>query len=209
LLPRAEFERFAGLAPGYEKVQAICDWVQERTRFRPGATNSATCALNTLRDRVGVCRDFAHLMIACCRAAGVPARIATGIDYGADSSPGPHDFHAYVEAFLGDRWYIFDPAGMSPANGLLRIATGRDAGDVAFATIFGKVCGGAPFIRIDAVEQASPMPDGNAVSTARGRPHFPFSDGLPLPLAGVCPTGNDPVRQANQRISDHANAMHL
>lgn len=169
LLPRAEVNRFAVLAPGYERVQAICEWVRARTRFQPGATNSATCALDTLRDRVGVCRNFAHLMIAFCRAAGVPARIVTGIDYGADPALGPPDFHAYVEAFLGDRWYIFDPTGMSPTNGLLRIGTGRDAGGVAFAAIFGNVRGGPPIIRIDASEKVPPMPDGNAVSTARSQ----------------------------------------
>lgn len=108
-------------------------------------------------------------MIAFCRAAGVPARIVTGIDYGADPALGPPDFHAYVEAFLGDRWYIFDPTGMSPTNGLLRIGTGRDAGGVAFAAIFGNVRGGPPIIRIDASEKVPPMPDGNAVSTVRSQ----------------------------------------
>jgi transglutaminase-like putative cysteine protease len=85
-----------------------------------------------------------------CRALNIPARLATGIDYGADPSLGPTDFHCYVEAYLGDRWYIFDPSGISPRMGLIRIGTGRDASDVAFATIFGTVQWSAPLITIRA-----------------------------------------------------------
>ena len=93
--------------------------------------------IDTLLDTVGVCRDFAHLMIALCRAINIPARFTTGIDYGADPALGPTDFHAYVEAYLGDRWYIFDPSGTAIPMGFVRFGTGRDAADVAFATIFG------------------------------------------------------------------------
>ena len=86
-----------------------------------------------------MCRDFAHLMIALCRAVNIPARFATGTDYGADPALGPPDFHAYVEVYLGDRWYIFDPSGTAIPMGFVRFGTGRDAADVAFATIFGGV----------------------------------------------------------------------
>ena len=89
-------------------------------------------------------------MIGVCRALNIPARFATGIDYGADPALGPPDFHCYVEAFLGDRWYIFDPSGISPRMGLLRIGTGRDASDVSFATIFGTVEWSMPRISIRA-----------------------------------------------------------
>src|SRR5258708_37703234 len=84
------------------------------------------------------------------RGLNVPARLVTGVDYGADPSLGPTDFHCYVEAYLGDRWYIFDPSGISPRMGLLRIGTGRDASDVAFATIFGTVQWTMPRISIRA-----------------------------------------------------------
>jgi len=136
---------------GYGRVQGIRDWVLHRTKFAQNTSNSNTSAIDTLIETVGVCRDFAHLMIALCRAVNIPARFATGIDYGADPALGPTDFHAYVEAYLGDRWYIFDPSGTAIPMGLVRFGTGRDAADVAFATIFGTVTSSAPRITIEAV----------------------------------------------------------
>src|SRR5689334_10765257 len=103
-LARAEF---GALQPGYWRVRSIQDWVQRRTRFVSGSSNATTSAVDTLIEQVGVCRDFAHLMIALCRAINIPARFATAIDYGSNPAFGPTDFHAYVEAFLGGRWYLF------------------------------------------------------------------------------------------------------
>ena len=124
--------------------------------------------------KVGVCRDFAHLMITLCRALNIPARFATGTDYGADPALGPPDFHAYVEVYVGDRWYIFDPSGTSIPMGLLRICTGRDAADVAFATIFGGVYAHPPVIRAFAVEDVErgfviPHHGTQALATDHGR----------------------------------------
>jgi transglutaminase-like putative cysteine protease len=87
-------------------------------------------------------------MISVCRALNIPTRFVTGVDFGADPSLGPTDFHCYVECYLGDRWYIFDPSGISPRMGLLRIGTGRDASEAAFATIFGTVQWNMPRISI-------------------------------------------------------------
>ena len=143
-------EQFGTMTPGYQRVEAIRSWVQSRTRFQIGSSNPNTCAYDTYTCATGVCRDFAHLMIAMCRALNIPARVATGIDYGADPSLGPTDFHCYVEVYLGDRWYLFDPTGISPRMGLLRIGTGRDAAEVAFATIFGTVQWTMPRISIRA-----------------------------------------------------------
>jgi transglutaminase-like putative cysteine protease len=149
--------RFAGrefghLRPGYWRVQAIREWVRQRTAFTPATTNSSTSAMDTLVEQRGVCRDFAHLMIALCRAVNIPARFVTGIDYGAAAELGLPDFHAYVEVFLGDRWYMFDPTGITAPMGLVRIGTGRDAADVSFATIFGNVKSQAPVIAISALD---------------------------------------------------------
>jgi transglutaminase-like putative cysteine protease len=141
---------FGDLPPGYSRIEAIRRWVQSHVRFTPGASHGGTSALETLDCRAGVCRDYAHLMITLCRALNVPARLATGIDYGADPALGPPDFHCYVEVYLGERWYLFDPSGISPPMGLIRIGTGRDAADVAFATIFGTVQGSMPRISIEA-----------------------------------------------------------
>ncbi len=144
-------QEFGHLPLGYNRATAICDWVKRQVRFQGNTTNSNTSALDTIVDRVGVCRDFAHLMIALCRAANLPARMASGMDYGADPILGPPDFHAYVEVFLGDRWYIFDPSGTAIPMGFARFATGRDAADIAFATIFGNVTAAQPVISIQAV----------------------------------------------------------
>jgi len=141
---------FGTMTPGYERVEAICRWVQGRTKFEVGSSNVGTSALDTYQCAQGVCRDFAHLMITLCRALNIPARLVTGIDYGADPALGPPDFHCYVEAFLGDRWFLFDPSGISPRMGLIRIGTGRDASDVSFATIFGTVQWTMPKITIRA-----------------------------------------------------------
>jgi len=146
---------FGSLPQGHSRVQTIRDWVNRRVSFRPNTSNSNTSAVDTLIEQVGVCRDFTHLMIALCRALNIPARFTTGTDYGADPVLGPPDFHAYVEAYLGDRWYIFDPSGTAIPMGFVRFGTGRDAADVAFATIFGGVLSQAPVIRTTAVEDPS------------------------------------------------------
>lgn len=130
---------FGMLKPGYGRPQAIRDWVNGHVRFASHSSNSNTSALDTLIDQVGVCRDFAQLMIALCRAMNIPARYATGTDYGSDPALGPPDFQAYVEVYLGDSWYIFDPSGTAIPMGFVRFGTGRDAADVAFATMFGSV----------------------------------------------------------------------
>jgi transglutaminase-like putative cysteine protease len=170
--------RFAGrefghLKPGYWRVQAIHDWVRNRTLFAPGTSNSSTSAVDTLIEQVGVCRDFAHLMIALCRAVNIPARFVTGIDYGAAPELGLPDFHAYVEAFLGDRWYAFDPTGITAPMGLVRIGTGRDAADVSFATMFGSIQSRAPAISITALDDPAngyhlPRHSLEALSTSGG-----------------------------------------
>lgn len=144
---------FGHLPKGYRRVEAIRNWVNKHVTFRGNTSSSTTSALDTLIDRVGVCRDFAHLMIAICRALNIPARFTTGIDYGADPALGPTDFHAYVEVFLGNRWYLFDPSGTAIPMGFIRLGTGRDATDVSFATIFGGVGSTPPVISIAAITE--------------------------------------------------------
>ena len=163
LMTLAHFE-FGQLPTGYSRAQAICDWVGGHVRFQGNTSNSNTSALDTVVERVGVCRDFAHLMIALCRAMNLPARMVSGMDYGADPVLGPPDFHAYVEVYLSDgssqankpagRWYIFDPSGTAIPMGFTRFCTGRDAADIAFATIFGGVNAAQPIINIQAVPNA-------------------------------------------------------
>ena len=154
-LIRLAIDEFGALPQGYCRVLAIQQWVRDRVTFTSNTSNSNTSAVDTLIERVGVCRDFAHLMIALCRAVNIPARFASGTDYGADPALGPPDFHAYVEVYLGDRWFIFEPSGTAIPMGLIRLGTGRDAADVAFATIFGSVGSQAPLIRMHAIDEAA------------------------------------------------------
>ena len=151
-LARLATQEFGQLPPGYPRVQAIVEWVRARVSFDWNVSDSSTSAIDTMVAGAGICRDFSHLMIALCRAVGVPARVATGTDYGAELAPAVPDFHAYVEVYLGGRWYIFDPSGNCIPMGFVRIGTGRDAADVAFATIFGEALGQTPRVRVRALE---------------------------------------------------------
>jgi transglutaminase-like putative cysteine protease len=121
---------FGGLDPGADVARAVADWVFERFAYEPGSSGPLDTAVDTLLSGAGVCRDFAHLTIALCRALGVPARLA------AVYAPGlsPMDFHAVVEIRRGGHWEVHDPTRLAPRSSLVRIATGRDAADTAFAT---------------------------------------------------------------------------
>jgi transglutaminase-like putative cysteine protease len=121
---------FGDLEPGSDVARSVADWVFERLAYEPGASGPLDTAVDTLLSGAGVCRDFAHLTIALCRALGIPARLA------AVYAPGlsPMDFHAVVEVRRGGLWEVHDPTRLAPRSSLVRIATGRDAADTAFAT---------------------------------------------------------------------------
>lgn len=170
-LHRLAVKEFGHFRQGYSRVQAIRDWVNQRVTFTSNSSTGTTTAVDTLIDEAGVCRDFAHLMIALCRAVNIPARFVSGIDYGADPALGPTDFHAYVEVYVGHRWYLFDPSGTAIPMGFVRFATGRDAASAAFATMFGGVSSSAPVISIEALPDDSgtlvlPEHTSDALSTA-------------------------------------------
>jgi transglutaminase-like putative cysteine protease len=133
LLARFSFEEFGQSQRGFSRVQAICDWVFKHLDYTPGSTNSWTTAADVLLQRIGVCRDYAHLAITLCRGVGIPARYVAGYAVGLQ----PPDFHGFMEAFLGGQWYLFDPTRLAPISGLVRIGVGRDAADVSFATLTG------------------------------------------------------------------------
>jgi len=134
LLGSATTKLFGDLPPGVERVEAICDWIHRNVDYRLGSSTPTTTACDTFLNRAGVCRDFAHLAVTFCRALCIPARLAVG--YAVFDKP-PPDFHAMFEAWVGGRWELFDATRMSDPRGLVRIAVGRDAKDVAFATIYG------------------------------------------------------------------------
>jgi transglutaminase-like putative cysteine protease len=133
LLGRFAQQTFGALAPGFDRVTGICNWIWEHLDYVPGTTDATTTAVDVLVGAAGVCRDYAHLGIGFCRALGIPARYVSG--YAVDLEP--PDFHGFFEAYLDGEWYLFDATRMAPIDGLVRIATGRDAADVAFAAIVG------------------------------------------------------------------------
>jgi len=136
--PSDRFERFVerefGDLSGGDKVAEIMAWIADHLDYRAGVSDAASTALDTFVDRCGVCRDFAHLAIALCRAADIPARAVSAYAWKLD----PPDLHAVVEVYLGGRWRLVDPTGKAPVSGLVRVATGLDAADIAFMTIFGR-----------------------------------------------------------------------
>lgn len=127
-------DEFGDCDAGYARVQAICDWIYDKIDYISGSSDSQTSAYDTATERAGVCRDFAHLGITFCRALDIPARFVSAYAWQLQ----PPDFHACFEAYLGGKWYLFDATRLAPLEGLVRIGTGRDAADVAFATIFGE-----------------------------------------------------------------------
>ncbi|HYO97159.1 MAG TPA: transglutaminase family protein, partial [Polyangiaceae bacterium] len=135
MLGRLAWNKFGKIDNAYERVVAVTDWIYGNVEYVSGSTNANTSAYDTVTQRAGVCRDFAHLGVSLCRALNIPARYFTGYAYQLD----PPDFHACFEAFIGGRWTVFDATRLAPLNGLVRIATGRDAADTSLATIFGPV----------------------------------------------------------------------
>lgn len=127
--------KFGNIDNAFERVLALTNWIHDNVEYLSGSTNSQTSAYDTVAELAGVCRDFAHLGIALCRALDIPARYFTGYAYKLK----PADFHACFEAYIGGEWIIFDATKLVPLNGLVKIATGRDAADAAIASIFGEV----------------------------------------------------------------------
>lgn len=139
LLSEAAWQLFNGTLPGHSRVQAICDFVHSHIRFDYRMARATRSANETFHERVGVCRDYAHLAIAFCRCMNIPARYCTGYlsDIGTPRPHPPGDFAAWFEAWIGGRWHLFDPRNNVPRIGRVLMARGRDASDVAIATTFG------------------------------------------------------------------------
>jgi transglutaminase-like putative cysteine protease len=133
------FQNFGQVPHGLRRVQAICDWVHDNVEYRFGSGNANRSASETISQRFGVCRDFAHAGIALCRTFNLPARYITGyVPDVAFQDPGtPMDFHAYFQVYLGHRWHTFDARFNVRRVGRIKIACGLDAVDGAFATVYG------------------------------------------------------------------------
>jgi transglutaminase-like putative cysteine protease len=139
LLSDTAWQLFGGVAPGYARVQAICDYVHHHIAFDYQSARATRTAAEAFRERTGVCRDYAHLAIAFCRCLNIPARYCTGYlsDLGTLPPYAVGDFAAWFDVWLGGRWHTFDPRNNVPRVGRVLMARGRDAADVAIATTFG------------------------------------------------------------------------
>lgn len=133
------WELFGQTEPGGARVQAVCDWVHDNITFQYGTSDPMTTAVDVLERRKGVCRDLTHLAITFCRALNIPARYVFGYlpDLYVPVNPAPMDFAAWMEVYLGDRWWTFDPRNNEPRVGRVLIGRGRDALDVAMVTTYG------------------------------------------------------------------------
>jgi transglutaminase-like putative cysteine protease len=138
LTPTA-FDLFGNTTPGWQRVQAICNWVHAKVTFGYAFARPTKTALDVFTERQGVCRDFQHLAVTFCRAMGIPARYVAGYlgDIQFPDSGTPMDFSAWFEVYLENRWWTFDARHNLPRIGRVLMATGRDAADVAFLTSFG------------------------------------------------------------------------
>jgi transglutaminase-like putative cysteine protease len=132
---------FGGVAPGWQRVQAICDYAHDRICFHYLHARCDRTASEGHEERIGVCRDFAHLAVTLCRCMNIPARYCTGYlgEIGVPPNPAPMDFSAWFEVYLDGRWFTFDARHNHPRIGRIVMARGRDAADVAISTNFGAV----------------------------------------------------------------------
>jgi transglutaminase-like putative cysteine protease len=132
--------RHFGTSPrGWRRVQAICDFVGNHMTFGYEHARATRTAFEAYQERVGVCRDFAHLAVAFCRCMNIPARYANGFlgDIGVPPDPAPMDYNAWIEVFLDGRWFTFDARHNMPRIGRIAVARGRDATDIPLVTSFG------------------------------------------------------------------------
>ena len=138
-LSNTAWSLFANAPAGWGRVKTICDYVHERLSFGYHHASASRTAWDGFNEQRGVCRDFAHLAITLCRCMNIPARYCTGYlgDIGVPAVPGPMDFSAWFEVYLGHRWYTFDARHNTPRIGRILVARGRDATDVALSTAFG------------------------------------------------------------------------
>ncbi len=134
------WQQFSQFRHGLDRIYAICNWVQLNIQYRFGAGRSDISASEVIAQGFGVCRDFAHVAIALCRAFNLPARYVTGHlpDIGHTDPGTPMDFHAYFEVYLGHKWCTFDARFNEPRIGRVKVTQGLDAVDGAFSTIYGE-----------------------------------------------------------------------
>jgi len=166
-LGRMAHSRFANAGTPVQQVQAVVDWIHEKIAYVSGSSTANTSAEDTLVDRAGVCRDFAHLGIALCRALNIPARYFTGYAHELQ----PPDFHACFETWLGGRWVLWDATRLSFPERMIRIGTGRDAADVSVCTSFGTLLLCHQLVVCEALAPCEQEADGQSVIVCHDTRH--------------------------------------
>ena len=144
-------EQEFGNLTGARLAKALDNWVFEHLTYASGTTTGETTALMTFAERRGVCRDYAHLLVALARAGGIPARCVSAYAPGVD----PPDFHAVAELWIGGSWHLVDATRMASCADLVRVAVGRDATDIAFMTVFGKAALNSQSVRVVRLDQGT------------------------------------------------------
>jgi len=135
------WSQFGKTTDGWDRVQAINDWVHDHIKFGYEHARPTKSAFEVFQEREGVCRDFAHLAVTLCRCMNIPARYVTGYlgDIGVPRDPAPMDLSGWYQVYLSGKWYTFDARHNVPRIGRILMATGRDAADVAISTTFGRM----------------------------------------------------------------------
>lgn len=136
-----------GHVTGGQKIAVMRDWIFENFEYAPGSSTGLTTVIESFVQRQGVCRDFAHVMIALARAAGIPARFASVYA----PSVIPQDFHAVAEVFLDNQWHLVDATKMTEANQMARIGVGLDAAEVSFLSSYDPINFRSQSVQVDVV----------------------------------------------------------
>lgn len=157
-LTEVAWKLFGHTPPGWARVQAVCDYVHSHIAFGYEHARHTKTAWDVFHERVGVCRDYAHLAITFCRCLNIPARYCTGYlgDMGMPPPYGPMDFAGWFEVWLDGHWYTFDARNNTPRIGRVLIARGRDAADVAISNTFGPNTLKRFVVRTDEVPESVP-----------------------------------------------------
>ncbi len=156
LLYRFADHNFGHFKGTFSKATAITKWIHANVKYLRRQTSYKTSAYDTVTELVGVCRDFAHLGIALCRALSIPARYYTG--YAINLVPG--DYHACFEVYVDGHWILFDPTFLVPLNGMVKVGHGRDAADTSIATMFGDMNFSTMKVSMQTAEEFTPADSG-------------------------------------------------
>jgi transglutaminase-like putative cysteine protease len=178
---------FGDTPPTWARVQAVCDWVHANVEYGYGLSGPSTTALDVFKQRQGVCRDFAQMSVAFCRALNIPARYTFGYlgDIAVEPPDVPMDFHAWFEAYLGGRWYTFDARHNVPRIGRVKIAHGRDAVDVALSTAYGSAALNSMVVWADEIADDDGSAEASGVETPPMPQHLESAAHVLYPGGGV------------------------